>query len=173
LSIVVQSDNNGRDSLAVERAGAVLTEGRISAIAGRSAGEDDILNREERDIGSPLLPPTRLRRAGRWVKAWPMSMPDSPQAAVLSLENSILDVLTRAGGTPGAPGTPGPPKTLSAPEIAHAINPEGDWHALLLPIRRAAVALAQAGRLVIYRKGKPADPNDFRGVYRLGLPRQD
>jgi hypothetical protein len=43
----------------------------------------------------------------------------------------------------------------------------------LLPIRRAAVSLAQAGRLVIYRKGKPADPNDFRGVYRLGLPRQD
>jgi len=26
---------------------------------------------------------------------------------------------------------------------------------------------------VIYRKGKPADPNDFRGVYRLGLPRHD
>jgi hypothetical protein len=41
------------------------------------------------------------------------------------------------------------------------------------PIRRAAVALAHAGRLVIYRKGKPADPDDFRGVYRLGLPRQD
>ena len=30
-----------------------------------------------------------------------------------------------------------------------------------------------AGRLVIYRKGKPVDPNDFKGVYRLGLPRQD
>jgi hypothetical protein len=73
----------------------------------------------------------------------------------------------RAGGAPSAP------RTLSAPEIAHAIDPDGDWHALLLPIRRAAVALAQAGRLVIYRKGKPADPNDFRGVYRLGLPRQD
>ena len=42
-----------------------------------------------------------------------------------------------------------------------------------MPIRRAAVALAVAGRLVIYRKGKPADPQDFRGVYRLGLPRQD
>jgi hypothetical protein len=26
---------------------------------------------------------------------------------------------------------------------------------------------------VIYRKGKPVDPNDFRGVYRLGLPRHD
>lgn len=90
-----------------------------------------------------------------------MSVSDSPQAPAPSLEESILDILVRTGGT------------LSAPEIAHAIRPDADWHALLLPIRRAAVELAQAGRLVIYRKGKPADPNDFRGVYRLGLPRQD
>ena len=89
-----------------------------------------------------------------------MSEPDSPQA--IPLEDSILDVLMHAGS-----------RTLSAPEIAQAIAPEGDWHGLLMPIRRAAVALAQAGRLVIYRKGKPADPSDFRGVYRLGLPRQD
>lgn len=65
------------------------------------------------------------------------------------------------------------PKTLSAPEVATALAPEGDWHGLLVPIRRTAVALAQAGRLVIYRKGKPVDPSDFRGVYRLGLPRHD
>jgi hypothetical protein len=93
--------------------------------------------------------------------AWVMSAPDSQPTAALSLEDSILDVLSHASGT------------LSAPEIAHAIAPEGDWHALLMPIRRAAVALAISGRLVIYRKGKPADPQDFRGVYRLGLPRQD
>jgi hypothetical protein len=114
-----------------------------------------------------------------------MSMPDSPPASDFPLEDCILKVLTRAGGTPGAPsgghGTPSSGHgtlssghgTLSAPEIAQAIKPEGDWHGLLLPIRRAAVALAQRGRLVIYRKGKPVDPNDFRGVYRLGLPRQD
>jgi Protein of unknown function (DUF3253) len=96
-----------------------------------------------------------------------MSAQDSQPASAPLLETSILDVLARAGGTPSAP------RTLSAPEIAHAIDPEGDWHALLVPIRRAAVALARAGRLVIYRKGKPADPDDFRGVYRLGLPRQD
>src|SRR5947199_9040 len=89
-----------------------------------------------------------------------MSAPDSPRAG--SLEKSIIEVLSQAGA-----------RTLSAPEIAHAIAPEGDWHGLLMPIRGAAVALAQAGRLVIYRKGKAADPHDFRGVYRLGLPRQD
>jgi hypothetical protein len=99
-----------------------------------------------------------------------MSTPDSSPASDPSLENSILDILTRAGALGAASSGPG---TLSAPEIAHAIKPDGDWHGLLLPIRRAAVALAQRGRLVIYRKGKPVDPNNFRGVYRLGLPRQD
>lgn len=79
-----------------------------------------------------------------------------------SLASAIINVLQQHGGD-----------TLSAPEIAHAIATDGEWHTLLMPIRRAAVELAQAGRLVIYRKGKPVDPTDFRGVYRLGLPRQD
>lgn len=79
----------------------------------------------------------------------------------LPLDEAILDALTRNGAG-----------TLSPPEIAHVIEPDGDWHALLMPIRRAAVTLALADRLVIYRKGKPVeDPNDFRGVYRLGLPK--
>lgn len=91
-----------------------------------------------------------------------MNKSDSIVADDGSLDDAILDVLAKAGA-----------KTLSAPEIAHAIVAGDDWHGLLVPIRRAAVTLAQAGRLVIYRKGKPADPNDFRGVYRLGLPRHD
>lgn len=45
------------------------------------------------------------------------------------------------------------------------------WRSWLHHVRGAAVGLAREGRLVIYRKGKPADPNDFRGVYRLGVPR--
>jgi len=91
-----------------------------------------------------------------------MNKSDSKIADGGSLDDAILAVLARAGA-----------KTLSAPEIANAIAAEDEWHGLLVPIRRSAVALAQAGRLVIYRKGKPADPNDFRGVYRLGLPRHD
>lgn len=91
-----------------------------------------------------------------------MSTLDSPALTPATLQDALLSVLTKAGSG-----------TLSAPEIAHALAPEGDWHGLLMPIRRAAVELALAGRLVIYRKGKPADPNDFRGVYRLGLPRHD
>ena len=42
------------------------------------------------------------------------------------------------------------------------------WRSHLQAVRRAAVKLALGGRIVIYRKGKPVDPNDFRGVYRLG-----
>jgi hypothetical protein len=91
-----------------------------------------------------------------------MNTPDSQIADQASLGDAILAVLADTGA-----------KTLSPPEIAHAIAGDGDWHDLLIPIRRSAIALAQAGRLVIYRKGKPADPNDFRGVYRLGLPRHD
>jgi len=91
-----------------------------------------------------------------------MSLSDSsPPAASIDIENALLDILARAGG-----------KTLSAPEIAHTLD-DRDWQTLIVPIRRAAVKLAQAGRLVIYRKGKIVDPTDFRGVYRLGLPRQD
>ena len=38
------------------------------------------------------------------------------------------------------------------------------------PVRRVAVSLAQAGEVAILRKGKPVDPDDFKGVYRIGLP---
>jgi len=44
------------------------------------------------------------------------------------------------------------------------------WRSHLAEVRRAAVRLANGGRLVITRKGKVVDPNDFRGVYRLGTP---
>jgi hypothetical protein len=91
-----------------------------------------------------------------------MSSHDSSDAPAPMLETALLAALARASG-----------KTLSPPELAQQIATGQDWHSLLMPIRRAAVKLALDGRLVIYRKGKPADPNDFRGVYRLGLPRHD
>jgi hypothetical protein len=64
-------------------------------------------------------------------------------------------------------------KTISPIDAANVLKPGPEWHVLMPPIRRVAVRLAQEGRLVIYRKGKPVDPNDFKGVYRLGLPRLD
>lgn len=44
------------------------------------------------------------------------------------------------------------------------------WRSHLQEVRREAVKLALAGKLVITRKGKVVDPTDFRGVYRLGAP---
>src|SRR5205807_10330176 len=69
----------------------------------------------------------------------------------------------------------GPGKTLNPTEAARALggdHPDG-WGPLMQPIRRVAVALAEQGRVVILRKGKPADPRDFKGVYRLTAPRDD
>jgi Protein of unknown function (DUF3253) len=69
----------------------------------------------------------------------------------------------------------GPGKTLDPTEVARALggdHPDG-WGPLMQPIRRVAVALAERGHVVILRKGKPVDPRDFKGVYRLTAPRQD
>ena len=63
-----------------------------------------------------------------------------------------------------------PGKTIAPEEVARALAGSANWHGQLGAVRRAAVQLALDGRLVIYRKGKPVDPADFKGVYRLGLP---
>ena len=63
-------------------------------------------------------------------------------------------------------------KTIDPTEVARAVaGPSPDaWGRMMQAVRRVAVRLAGEGRLVIYRKGRPADPADFKGVYRLGLP---
>ena len=52
--------------------------------------------------------------------------------------------------------------------IAQEIVSE-DWQPMLKRVRLAARQLADVGHVVILRKGKPADPNDFKGVYRLRI----
>jgi hypothetical protein len=69
----------------------------------------------------------------------------------------------------------GPDKTFCPSEAARDLggpHPDG-WGPLMVPLRRVAVALANEGRLAIYRRGRKVDPNDFKGVYRLGLTRDD
>ncbi|QFR32167.1 DUF3253 domain-containing protein [Ancylobacter sp. TS-1] len=67
---------------------------------------------------------------------------------------------------------PGAGRSVAPEEVARSLATGPDWQSLLPLVRRAAVRLAGAGRLVIYRKGKPVDPAELRGVYRLGLPPQ-
>jgi hypothetical protein len=89
---------------------------------------------------------------------------DSPP----TLEGAILALCADAG--PGR--TIGPTDAAQAYAAARGEGPLA-WPAYLSQVRAAAIRLAEAGRIVIYRKGKPADPHDFRGVYRLGAPRSD
>jgi hypothetical protein len=89
-------------------------------------------------------------------------LPPPDQAAI---EATLLRLLAERGGD----------KTISPADAARVLggdHPDG-WGPLMQPIRRAVVRLAQDGRLVILRKGKAVDPADFKGVYRLALPRLD
>ncbi|KQQ29343.1 hypothetical protein ASF53_19080 [Methylobacterium sp. Leaf123] len=88
-----------------------------------------------------------------------MSMAD--EAAI---EETMLRLVTERGAD----------KTCCPSEIARALggpHPDG-WSPLMQPVRRVAVRLTKEGRVQIMRKGKPVDdPDDFRGIYRLSLPR--
>jgi len=75
------------------------------------------------------------------------------------VETAIFDLLAKAPAG----------KSIAPEEVARAVDPEG-WRRLLGHVRGAAVGLARQGRLVITRHGKPADPEKFKGVYRLRLP---
>lgn len=84
----------------------------------------------------------------------------SPEA----IEETILRLVVERGAG----------KTICPSEAARALggpHPDG-WGPLMKPVRAASVRLAHQGRLAILRKGRAVDPDDFRGVYRLSLPRE-
>lgn len=62
-------------------------------------------------------------------------------------------------------------KTICPTEAAREVS-EKKWRRALPDVRAEAVRLAKAGVITIYRKGKPVDPDNFKGVIRLGLPPQ-
>lgn len=61
-----------------------------------------------------------------------------------------------------------PDETVRPEEIAMTLH-EVEWQALTKRIRLAVKQLAEAGHVQILRKGKPAPPDDFKGVYRVRL----
>ena len=96
----------------------------------------------------------------------PKPAPDKPER--LPLEETILRLCAERGAE----------KSICPTDAAKAFSQargEDDlgWRNWLTQVRATAVGMARQGRLIIYRKGKPADPDDFRGVYRLGLPRSE
>lgn len=76
-----------------------------------------------------------------------------------SIENVIFEKLAEL-----APG-----RSIAPEEVARTVDPDG-WRRVLPQVRANAIGLARAGRLIITRHGKPADPDSFKGVYRLRLP---
>jgi hypothetical protein len=86
----------------------------------------------------------------------------------LSLEETILRLCAEAPA-----GKSIDPLAAAKAFAAGRGEDELAWRHWLPHVRTASVGLARGGKLVIYRKGKPADPDDFRGVYRLGLPRSE
>ncbi len=60
-------------------------------------------------------------------------------------------------------------KSVSPEDVARAVDPAG-WRRELAKVRPVAVGLARAGKRVITRHGKPADPDRFKGVWRMRLP---
>ena len=75
------------------------------------------------------------------------------------VETVIFELLAQAGEG----------GSVSPEAVARGADPEG-WRRRLAQVRSTAVGLARAGRLVITRHGKPAEPDAFKGVYRLKLP---
>ncbi|MBD3835789.1 DUF3253 domain-containing protein [Brevundimonas sp.] len=66
----------------------------------------------------------------------------------------------------------GPGKSIEPAEVAKALQPE-QWQRMLPKVRTTALGLMRQGRLTITKKGKPVDPDDFRGVTRLRLPTEE
>ncbi len=66
-------------------------------------------------------------------------------------------------------GARGTGRTICPSEAARAVSADR-WRALMPHVRAEAVRLARDGDIAIYRKGRAVDPDNFKGVYRLGLP---
>jgi hypothetical protein len=63
----------------------------------------------------------------------------------------------------------GPGKSIDPMNVAKAVQPEG-WQRILPRVKSEAVMLAKQGQVVILRHNKPANPDDFRGVWRMRAP---
>ncbi|USG59655.1 DUF3253 domain-containing protein [Sneathiella marina] len=54
-----------------------------------------------------------------------------------------------------------------AADRAKDTAPADIWRKYMTAVRQQSISLARKERLLIIRKGKVADPNDFKGLYKL------
>jgi hypothetical protein len=85
-----------------------------------------------------------------------------PPRALPSADDLTAEILRQATER-------GAGKSICPSDVARALGGE-DWHPLMTPVRNAAVALAEAGQLLVLRKGKPVAPTGVKGVIRLAIP---
>ena len=78
------------------------------------------------------------------------------------VETAIFDLLAKVPAG----------KSVSPEQVARALD-EAGWRRELGKVRAVAIGLARQDRLVILRHNKPADPDTFRGVWRMRLPVAD
>ena len=62
-------------------------------------------------------------------------------------------------------------ESISPNDVAKAVDLE-NWRRELPKVRAVAIGLARQGRVEILRKGKPVEPEDVHGIYRLRLAPQ-
>ena len=74
------------------------------------------------------------------------------------IETAILSLLEKAG----------PEKSIAPADAAREVFPN-NWRDRMRHVRNAAIHLARQGKIVVLRKGKPVDHENFKGVYRLAL----
>jgi hypothetical protein len=74
------------------------------------------------------------------------------------IEAAILSLISELDGV----------KSICPTEAAQRADGTEQWRQMLPRVRKEAIRMALAGRIHILRKGKPVDPREFKGVYRLG-----
>ncbi len=62
--------------------------------------------------------------------------------------------------------------SISPNDVAKAIDAT-NWRRELPKVRGVIIGLARQGKLEVLRKGKPIEPEGFKGVYRVRLPQDE
>lgn len=130
------------------------------------------------------MPPAKKKNAKKSRKGWAkptIKKPQAKKAAAKSaevetgagekrprrtMERVIVDLCIAEGGVRGVD------PVMAARAFAEDRNETEPlaWRKWLQQVRSTAIGMARKGDLLILRKGEPADPETFKGVYRLGLP---
>lgn len=96
-------------------------------------------------------------------------MTDPSGSEPTSLRDLILALAAAAG--PGKSINPNDVAKAAAARKAKPTDPPDTWRRYTKQVRAEAIGLAREGKLIVLRKGKPADATKpVKGIIRLALP---